>query len=333
MEMTFKKSTRPFSFCSNPYGALSRDHAEEKIAYYTQKTKKCLGMAEGHRLLKIGHQAGAFERYPKDPGAISIDTADILDLMKMSFEDYRLDGIEIDIQIDQNNIIDENVRDIYVVHNKLDFHLMPYATGYLKRNTLRNVLKGFLDAKYHEKDKYMYIEIKCHVAKKLDIRDKAAISGALNVIDDVLKGFSSEEAEEIRKHIGFASFNNKALERIAELAKGRHALFFIVASNKALGWIATKTIYPHLNYLGKRLKKILLESQFLTGIWFDPCAVKDFGRIFNAINRERQGNPLLQPLKVYVSTYLLEEREYFSRLEKDREKLYHAGGLFFDIKG
>ena len=176
------------------------------------------------------------------------------------------------------------------------------------------------------------IEIKCDDYEKLDMRDKAAITGALHIIDDLVRQSSPEKAKEIREHIGFASFNTMALERIAEVTGGRHDLFFIVASNRALGWIATKTIYPHFNYLGKRLKKVLSRSEYLTGAWFDPCAVKDFSRIFNAINRERQGNPLLQPLKVYISTYLLEEREYFHRLEKDREKVQHVEGLFFEIK-
>jgi len=331
--MTSRRSAKPFSLCNKPRGAISRDKVVEKIEYYNRRTKKCLGIVESHRLLKIGHQAGAFERYPKDPEKISIDTADILELMKKSFEDYRLDGIEIDIQIDQKNIVGEGVRDIYVVHNKLEINLAPYAADYLKKNTLRKVIMGFIDAKYHEKDKHIYIEIKCDDSKRLDIRDEAAISGALDVIDEVVKSYSAGEAEAICKHIAFASFNYRALERIDRLCNGKHDLFFIVASNRALGWIATKTIYPHFNYLGKRLKKVLLRSEFLTGVWFDPCAVNDFARIFNGINREREGNLLLKPLKVFVSTYLLKKEEYFDRLESEREKLGNVEGLFFETKG
>jgi hypothetical protein len=330
--MTSRSWAKTFSLCDKPRGAVSRNKVVEKIELYSRETKKALGLVEKHRLLTIGHQAGDFERYPKDPGKISMDTVDILELMKNSFEDYCLDGIEIDIQIDHKNIIDENLKDVYVVHNELETQLAPFAIDYFKRNTLRKVIRGFVDSKYHERGKHIYIEIKCNDSERLNNRDNEAISGALDIIDDVVKGFSASETQKIFRHIGFASFNHRALERIAGSAKGRHNLFFIVASNRALGWIATKTIYPHFNFLGKRLKKVLLRSEFLTGVWFDPCAVKDFSEIFNAMNREREGNPLLRPLDVYVSTYLLEEREYFRKLGMQKDKMHHVEGLFFEIK-
>jgi hypothetical protein len=327
-----RRSAKPFSLCNKPRGAVSRDKIVEKIEYYNRRTRNCLGVVESHRLLKIGHQAGDFERYPKNPEKISMHTADISELMKKSFEDYRLDGIEIDIRMDHGNVIDKAVKDIYVVHDKLESPLGPYPTSYLKRNTLRNVLKGFIEAKYHEKNKHIYIEIKCDDSEGLDSRDKAGISGALDVIDEVVKSYPAGKAEAIYRHIALASFNYKALERIDRLCNGQHDLFLIVASNRLVGWLAIKTIYPHFNYLGKRLKKVLSTSEFLKGAWFDPCAVNHFGGIFNGINREREENLLLKPLKVFISTYLLQKEDYFDRLESEREKLRHVEGLFFEMK-
>ena len=219
-KMTSKRSAVTFSLCNKPHGVISSNNILERTEYYDRRTKKCLGLAESHRLLKIGHQAGSFQRYPKDPEKISKDTADISELMKKSFEDYRLDGIEIDIQVDCRSVVDEANRDIYIVHDNLESSPGPYATDYLKRNTLQKVLKVFTDAKYHEKGKYIYIEIKCKNSERLDNRDKEAISGALKVIDDVIRESSAEVAKEIRKHIGFASFNYMALETIDELAIG-----------------------------------------------------------------------------------------------------------------
>jgi hypothetical protein len=327
-----RRSAKPFSLCNKPRGALLRDKIVEEIEFYNKRTKKCLGVDESRRLLKIGHQAGDFERYPKNPEKISMDTVDISDLMKKSFEDYGLDGIEIDLQMDHGNVIDKAVKDIYVVHDKLESPLGPYATSYLKRNTLREVLKGFIEAKYHKKNKHIYIEIKCDDSERLDNQDKTAISGTLDVIDEVVKRYPAGEAEAICRHIALASFNYKALDRTDRLCNGQHDLFLIVASNRIIGWLAIKTIYPHFNFFGKRLKKVLSTSEFLKGAWFDPCAVNHFGSIFNGINKEREKNLLLKPLKVFVSTYLLQKEDYFDRLESEREKLRHVEGLFFEIK-
>ncbi|MBW1912628.1 MAG: hypothetical protein JRI43_05580 [Deltaproteobacteria bacterium] len=330
--MTSNRFTRFFSFCKTSYGAISREGAVKKIDSYKKRTGQCLGIGEKEDLLKFGHQAGSYEQYPKDPEKTGTDTLDISKLMKQSFDDYSLDGIEIDIQIDQENRVGEGIKDIYVVHDKLENDLKSYAIEYLKRNTLKKVLRDFIEAKYYENNKHIYIEIKCDDSERLDTCDERVIAGTLDVIDGLVKEYSHEDAEEICDHLAFASFNYRALEKIDKLSKHRYDLFFIAASNRTLGWIATKTIYRHFNYLGKMLKKTLSESNIITGVFFDPCAIDDFGAVFNRINDTRENEFKLEPLKIFISTYLLEEDEYFDRIENEGKNLQNVKGLFFDIK-
>jgi len=330
--MASNRFTRFFSICNTPYGAISRENAAKKIDSNSKRTGKCLGIGKNKDLLKIGHQAGSYKRYPKDPEKIGTYTFDISKLMKQAFDDLSLDGIEIDIHVDQKNVVGQDIKDIYVVHDKLENGLDSYAIGYLKRNTLEKVLRSFIEAKYHENNKHIYIEIKCDDSEQLDTWDETVITGALNIIDKLMKNCSHEEAEEICDHLAFASFNYRVLERIGELSKGRYDLFFSAASNRTLGWIASKTIYRHFNYLGKRLKESLSESKMITGVFFDPCSIDDFGYVFNGINNIRENEFSLKPLKIFISTYLLEENEYFDRIENEGKNLQNVKGLFFDIK-
>ncbi len=320
------------ALCKTPYGAISKKNVQEKIESYKERTKRYLNISEGKRLSAIGHQAGNYEQYPKDPGEIGPHKLDISELMKQSFELFGLDAIEIDIQIDQENVINQGIKDVFVVHDKLGNDLETCAVEYLKRNTLENVLKCFIDEKYYKKNKHIYIEIKCDDSKKLEKQDEAVIERALDVIDELLEIYPQERAEEVFKHISFASFNYKALERTAKLSNSRHSLFLIVASNRFLGWIVSKTYWPHFNYLGKKLKKTLSESELITGVWFDPCAVNNFNKVFNGINRKRESRGELKQLKIFVSTYLLGENDYFNRMKDDGEELENVEGLFFEIK-
>ena len=330
--MASNRFSRFFALCKTPYGAISKDNALKNIEYLKEKTKECLNIANGEYLSGIGHQAGNYEQYPKDPKEIGPDTVDISESMKQSFDVYGLDGIEIDIQIDQKNIIEEGIKNVYVVHNKLKNGLKTCAIQYLKRNTLEKVLKYFINTKYFEKNKHIYIEIKCDDSEKLKRRDETVIESALNVIDELLEKNPQEKTEEIYRHISFASFNYRALERIAQLSNSKYSLFLIAASNRFLGWIVSKTFCPHFNYLGRKLKKTLSKSELITGVWFDPCAVNNFREIFNGINQKRESSGELEQLKIFVSTYLLEENDYFDRMKSDGEGLGNVDGLFFEIK-
>ena len=118
--MASNRFTRFFSICDTPYGTISRENAAKKIDSNNKRTRKYLGIGENKNLLKIGHQAGSYKRYPKDPEKIGTDTFDISKLMKQGFDDLSLDGVEIDIQIDQKNVVDQDIKDIYVVHDKLE---------------------------------------------------------------------------------------------------------------------------------------------------------------------------------------------------------------------
>jgi hypothetical protein len=324
--------SRFFALCKTPNGAISKDNAIKKIKYLKEKTKEHLNIAKDERLSGIGHQAGNYEQYPKDPKEIGPDTIDISESMKQSFDVYGLDGIEIDIQIDQENIIDQGIKGVYVVHNKPENGLETYAIEYLKRNTLEKVLEYFIDANYFEKNKHIYIEIKCDNSEKLKKQEESVIEGALNVIDKLLQKNPQEFAEKFCNHISFVSFNYNALEKIAISSNGRHSLFLIPASNRFLGWIASKIFCPQFNYLGRKLKKALSESELITGVWFDPCGVNDFGKIFNEINQKRENSGKLKPLKIFVSTYLLEENDYFDRMKTEVEGLENVDGLIFEIK-
>ena len=330
--MAFNRFSRFFALCKTPYGAISKDKALESIEDLKEKTKTYLNISKGEYLSGVGHQAGNYERYPKDPKDIGPDTADISKSMKQSFDVYGLDGIEIDIQVDQENIIDQGIKGVYVVHDRLKNDLKTCAIEYLKRNSLEKILQYFIDAKYFEKNKHIYIEIKCDNSDKLNKRDKTVIESTLNIIDDLLGKYPKECADKIYKYISFASFNYRALEKIAALSNGKYNLFFIAASNRVLGWIAGRIFCPQFNYLGRKLRKTLSESELITGVWFDPCAVNDFGRVFSDINRKRKFRGNLKPLRIFISTYLLEKNDYFDRIENEGKGLEDVDGLFFEIK-
>jgi len=327
-----KKVKRFFSLCNISHGAISREGAVNKIGAYGKRSGKYLGRREGGDLLVFGHQGGNYERYPKDPNEIDPGTFDISKLMKQSYDDLSLDGIEIDLQIDQQTIVEQGNKDVYVVHNPLEYGLKSDAIKYLRKNSLEKVLTSFIDKKYYKNNKLLYMEIKCDHSERLDSRDEDVIATTIRVIDGLMRKYTPQDAEAISRRLGFASFNYRALERISELTRGKYDLFFIAASNRILGWMASKTIYRHFNYLGKRLKQTLSGSGILTGVWFDPCGINNFGAVFNGINRTRKELFRLAPLKMFVSTYLLDENEYYDRMEKETEKLQHVEGLFFEIK-
>jgi hypothetical protein len=255
-----------------------------------------------------------------------------MDAMNWCFQDAGMDGIEIDIQADQMRLAEEAIQDIYVVHDKLRAPLRPGVREYLRRNTLEKVIKGFISQGYPAAGKSLYIEIKCDHPVTLDGWDGAVIRGALRKIGQLTSSFPEPERAVIERHIAFASFNYRALERIAELAPGKYDLFLIVASNKCLPWVASKTLYPQYNYLGRRLRQTVVRSRVLTGIWFDPWAMEDFGAVFNRINEERSRDAQGKPLALFVSTYLLEAGEYAHRLGTEKERLHNVKGLIFDIR-
>jgi len=40
----------------------------------------------------------------------------------------------------------------------------------------------------------------------------------------------------------------------------------------------------------------------------------------------------LKPLRIFISTYLLEKNDYFDRIENEGKGLEDVDGLFFEIK-
>ena len=236
----------------------------------------------------VGHQSGMPGQYPHSPDKIKrqADTAipvlPTTDTMKTAFEAIGLDAIEMDVQAIESGDSDG---DVYVVHDKPTTADMAdeVVSTYLAGNRLVSVLEAFAAARYYEQGKRIYLEYKTDpTIGELVGADLALIERTMAIVDEVAST-CGPESEQFRAHIGFVSFNDRALQRSRDLAQASgHSLHFIAGTNRPvcrlLAGIIGETRLDHDAI--ERLRS----ATWLTGIWFAPGWVPDYGEVFPAID-------------------------------------------------
>ncbi|MCP4130787.1 MAG: hypothetical protein GY754_07380 [bacterium] len=324
-----------FLCIGNP-GEIARLSARSEIDEYLHRIGEIFGTSRD-RPLVVGHRGGDHLRYPKNSKKIRPGyTADVCTLMQNSFETLGLDGVEIDLRIDLSGTVGpEGV--IYVTHDEPADKLPSPTIEYLKQNTFEKILSFFIESGYY-KTRFLFLEIKCRFARKLDPKgtEKKLIQKTLETIDGCITsaGLSPEECRVIKNHIAFVSFNYRALETLHRYQQSpAHELFLLPATNRILIRLIIFVLrnLKNLSFLSKTLFKEIIDSEALSGIWYDPRAINNSGIIFNEINNIREREKNLPPLKLFLSTYKLDKEQFFKRIERDKNRPGTAAGFVFDI--
>ncbi len=305
---------------SDSAGALRYDKANIKI----EEFRKNYEHLSGEGLLAIGHAAGAFQRYPVN--LFTKPAEPVADLIRDSLVRHGLDGVEIDVQVDEKG-------KVFVTHDRIiEEGRIKNIKEFHREGRLEDVVRLFLDDKLIM-TKSLYIELKTPHSDRLSDTDVFLIENTLVAVNDTLKG--SKEGGEARKRISFVSFNYRALERVKLLCasdpgkygSGNYSFFWIVASNR--GPFITHCVCPAFSSLSGGKVDDLAKDTVLTGIWFDPRGVSDFGKLFRQINDRR---PKDRKLCFFISTYGLSEKRFSRQMKCGLDGLDNVRGLIFDIK-
>jgi hypothetical protein len=340
-------------------GAILYDHnTTSEIRDYIVETHELVDISPDG-LEVVFHRAGSFQEYAKNVNAKDFQygtggksSRDVFELMDRSYSELAADGIEIDAQTVPAN---SNYPNVYIVHDRIDdANLSKAAKTYLANNSLAEVLTHFIQNEYFKPQKdnpdgnYLFIELK--IPKKnlhlnhspLNRSQKQYIEQIIGELQQTIESEAGtgDMSASIRQHIGFASFNLYALEYAHQFANSSqqqdYSFYFIAGTNRGLiGYLAAVFGSREINYLNAVLTQMLIQHDWLTGIWFDPAGINHMAATFNEINRQRQS-----PLGLYISTYKLKRQRFFERLNKGMArdendnpvKLKHVRGLIFDIQ-
>ena len=236
----------------------------------------------------VGHQSGVPRLYPQNPDKIrkragtATPVLPTVETMKIAFESTGLDAIEIDVQVVDGG---DSVEDVYVMHDRptaadmTDDVVGPYLSG----NRLVTVLEAFAAARYYEQGKKIYLEYKTYPPMgELAETDLGLIDGTMAIVDEVA-GACGSQAEEFRSHIGFVSFNDRALKRARDLTQAKgHSFHFVAGTNRPICSLLAGLIDE--TCLDGDVIERLRSSSWLTGIWFGPGWVPDYGTVFPTID-------------------------------------------------
>lgn len=344
-------------------GEVYSDGIEEFANRVKGVIKETVGINK-ENLIITGHQLGNYQDYPKYPGNISNKEFSVTGQMERSFACYNLTGVEADVQLGPDR------KEVYIIHEKITDKFDNENDENWKKekifhdkNTLKILLQKFIDLKNDQYaggcrirggERFLYIELKATKADSLDKNNEEAmvVKRSLDTISDVVSSYPERE-EEIRKHIGFISFNYHLLNEVIKAGQGNkkikmHKLYYIACSNKTLGKAAA-CFCPELNNPDdffapenkesdqKELWNLVNNSNELSGIWFSPADINNAIENFILLNKEREKKHLFQ-LEYFLSTYQKSGDVFFSILDegknlKDNKYFYkNIEGIIFDIK-
>lgn len=272
-----------------------------------------------------GHRAGSYQEFAKNLQlGQPLAPRSVVELMDRAFDERGLNAIEIDLRASPFN-----EREVVVVHDAVDGAALDDAgRRYVEENTARAVLRHFLAQGHHERGRRLVFELKAPL-EGLDDEARAAIDRFAAALSEQLAGRPDEEVA--RRRIDVISFSFEALERLHQALgadAGGHGFMPIITTDRYPEWLvrlASQTPFS------RAVKARLRELPWLTGVYFDPRFVKDFGALFNGINDDREANDLTA-LEMHVSTYSHELDELVARLRAQREPLRNVRGLIYQIR-
>ena len=236
----------------------------------------------------VGHQSGVPRQYPHSPEKIrrQVRTAypvlPTVDTMRFAFETMGLDAIEMDAQVVDDD--DGGGGEVYVMHDRPTAADMAdeVVAAYLAGNTLALVLEAFVAAGYHQQGQKIYLELKTQPPMgELADTDESLVERTAGIIDEVALS-RGPESEQFRSQIGFVSFNDRALKRASDLAASGHSFHFVAGTNRPICSLLAGMIDE--TRLDRATIERLQSSSWLTGIWFGPGWVPDYGTVFPTID-------------------------------------------------
>jgi hypothetical protein len=235
----------------------------------------------------VGHQSGVPRQYPQSPDKIrrragtATPVLPTVDTMDVAFESIGVDAIEMDVQVVAGGDSDGEV---YVMHDRptvadlADDVVGPYLSG----NRLTTVLEAFA-ARHYEQGKKIYLEYKTYPPMgELAETDLGLIERTMAIVDEVAIA-SGSQADMFRSQIGFVSFNDRALKRARDLTQASgHSFHFIAGTSRPICSLLAGLI-DETCLDGDTIER-LRSASWLTGIWFGPGWVPDYGTVFPAID-------------------------------------------------
>jgi hypothetical protein len=235
----------------------------------------------------VGHQSGVPRQYPRNPVKIrrqagtAMPVLPTVKTMATAFETIGLDAIELDVQVVDGGDSDG---DVYIMHDRPTAADMmdEVVSAYLAGNRLVTVLEAFAAAHYYEQGKKIYLEFKTHPPiGDLGNADLGLIERTMAIVDEVARA-CGPGSEQFRSQIGFVSFNDSALKRASDLAATSHSYHFVAGTSRPicsrLAGLIDETC------LDRTTVERLRSAEWLTGIWFGPGWVPDYGDLFPTID-------------------------------------------------
>jgi hypothetical protein len=306
----------------NTPGALDKNDAARILKEY----RKLYGAG----IIMTGHAAGSYQEYPVEAGKRLKAKKPAAELMiKALSEGTGLDAVEVDVQSDDRGTV-------FILHNRIKKKHGEEA-GLTKEHRLDGFLGAFAK-NFKNKNKSVFIEIKCRQAEELETAEFDLVLRTLETVNGMIRA-GSMSAADAEKSISFISFNLMALETLRALSSSKefgnikYRLYFIAGSNSMIGRIGT-SVCPQINFLNDDAVKRIAHSKWLTGIWFDPSWVDDYGKIFILMNEERKIAGLPE-LEYFISTYKSDEAKkpsaYKEKFDREAPGFRNIRGLIFDV--
>lgn len=265
----------------------------------------------------IGHGGASFSHYPmnvnnqQEPiGNYDRNISNIIDLMSLVFESdssQKIDAIELDIQVPPvSHILCADAKSAdsecsFIMHDTPKWEAFNTNKNtkiftYMKKNTLRKILNNFVEKKYYEKGKQLYIEIKSpsNECSLPNVNTKKCLVGADEFLKEVklltkkypyiknikswlrVVSFSASSLTHIHKYIGIdmdysfiagyheSSFIKKILKRKLSQCKGAVPVF-------------TNEMQDFASYNG-----------WLDSVWFSYKGIEKPNKMFKKMYEKRQ---------------------------------------------
>ncbi len=336
-------------------GALERVNAETQIPALKENVEILITQQKlkPERILTVGHQIGNYEEYPLFPGEIVNHEFVSHKEMIRSFNNLKLDAIEVDVQLGPQDSV------LYIHHESLkeeygnDMHAWNYVQEYYNKNRLDTLLQTFIKKQYYT-SKYLYIELKTKDAYLLSETEELTIVKTKELVQSTIQALIKDPINQVSalKHIAYISFNHLALkkmhdEHVKKTEELNHKLYYILGANGFWGMAsrfccnALNNGAHMINNKGEKhelMKKMLMEQGYLTGFWLSPNTLKNTPELIHIINQERFSSfgPDEQ-FEIFLSTYQNDAEDFMNSIKSENEfaneRFYkNIRGIVFDVK-
>lgn len=276
----------------------------------------------------VGHGAGSYRYYPMDvvntfmventrvrgnnwSNEYPAKAKNINDLLDLTFSSNEVDSVEIDVQAAplSHSLCGDGLGCLYVMHNEPDWEMLEEpghnAIEYLQNNSLRKILKYFVETKKYYKDRRLHLELKSNFGcndpdRTSDFCRESAVRLANEIITTLsnLNALKSEkwkdpETGEPVNWLSLVSFSATALQVSQEVLKAagldKYVDFSLIAGvyPADLRWIPGQ-LKGSVPVFSSKLRGFAETTEWLDTIWFSPQGIEGFNKVFQDVLNKRQ---------------------------------------------